>query len=87
MNNKIIGMKRFHAFAYNFPYDFIENCWADNPRIAEHLRKKFNMYLNECESLEGFMRFVQSLDLDNERKLFNYIDDYYENTTNKNTDS
>ena len=32
---------KFAYFAFNFPPDFIQKVWADNPNMADHLTHKF----------------------------------------------
>ena len=67
LNDKIV-INRWIFFCFNYPYDFIEKCWADNPMMARHIRSKFQGDVNAlyCE-----------LDKDNCRRLIEWVLDNY----------
>jgi hypothetical protein len=75
----IWGANALHWFGYNFPHDFIEECWKDSPEMARHLRGKFNFFVEKDDSLGGFYRFMQALDQGNRYRLMNYIIKYVAN--------
>jgi hypothetical protein len=60
-------------FAYNFPSNFIEKAWANNPNIMEHLKSKFNGYYAKYGA-EGVMnKFYVELDSENQKILEDWI--------------
>ena len=67
LNDKY-AINKWIFFCFNYPYDFIEKCWADKPLLAQHIRDKFTGDVNGlyCE-----------LDLTNENRLLEWVMDNY----------
>ena len=69
--NEKYAINKWIFFTFNYPYDFIERCWSDEPILAEHIRSKFNEY-------EGDMnRLYCELDNANSEKLLEWVLDNY----------
>ena len=54
-------------FGFNYNYNFIEECWSDDPCLANHLKGKFNLLCN------NFTDFISMLCDGHREKLYNYI--------------
>ncbi|MDD5013473.1 MAG: hypothetical protein PHW73_00040 [Atribacterota bacterium] len=69
----------FAYFAANFPPDFIEKVWSDEPHIAQHLKEKLHRYAeNETFiSVGTFMKWFFDLDMGNQHKLTDWIQNNY----------
>jgi len=66
-------INKYVYFAYNYPSDFIEQAWADNPNLMEHIKSKFRGYYDKYGA-EGVMnRFYVELDDSNQRILEDWI--------------
>lgn len=64
---------QFVMFAMNYPYYFIEECWAEDENLAKHLRSKFRGYYDQYGSVGAFNAFWCGLSTGNQRKLAKYI--------------
>ena len=64
-------------FMANYPYDFINKCWNDEPWLMNHLIEKFNGYCKNETTLTGFSRFFYNLDTENQVKLLTWIEENY----------
>jgi hypothetical protein len=58
-------------FTFNYPYNFIERCWSDEPMLASHIRNKFTQYQGDMS------RLYCELDKKNSDKLLNWVLDNY----------
>jgi hypothetical protein len=66
-------INKYVYFTYNYPSDFIEQAWADNPNLMEHIKSKFRGYYDKYGA-EGVMnRFYVGLDSENQRILEDWI--------------
>lgn len=70
-------MRNLVYFSANFPLNFIEKCWEDNPGLAKHIRCKL-LAISDKEnlsyiSLNAFYRFFFDLDASNQAKLCEWI--------------
>lgn len=70
---EIAAMNALLYFAYNFKRDFIEDCFHDDARMAEHFRSKFDGYYKTNGALEAPMRLAMSMSGSYRIKLFAYI--------------
>tara|TARA_R110001606_G_C15324569_1_gene644953 strand:+ start:1211 stop:1444 length:234 start_codon:yes stop_codon:yes gene_type:complete len=77
MNNQEYTIN-FMYFAFNFPYKFIEDVWADNPSLSKHFRDKFNSLAERNVSMTIFKWFME-LDNGNKTILLNWIEKNYNN--------
>lgn len=80
MNEDMAGNSPIHKyvmFAYNFPRDFIERVWQDEPNIANHLKEKFSGYYSQYGSQGVLNAFYVNLDGENQRKLEDWIINNY----------
>lgn len=73
-NESIIN---FAYFTANFPHDFISKCWENNPSLGNHLKNKFVSKNGQFISCGDFMSWFLNLDVGNQNKLLNWIDDNY----------
>ena len=78
MKTKTDAMINFAYFTANFTYNFINECWKDDP-IMEHIMEKFVSTAGDgvCVSCGDFLRFFFGLDKENQTKLVNWIDANY----------
>ena len=70
-------------FGLNYTPNFIDECWSDDPSLANHLNAKFEMCHEGTDELKGwvktrlsygvFTRFLTMLDNGNREKLYRYI--------------
>jgi len=69
-------------FGLNYNYDFIDQCWSDNPCLANHLKDKFSTCTEGLHKMSNvnsrigygvFTRFITMLDSENRERLYNYI--------------
>lgn len=67
------AMQKLAEFALNYPHNFIEECFADTPNMAQHFRSKFNAYYETATSYGALIALIAALGNDNKVKLFNYI--------------
>lgn len=64
---------RFVMFGFNYPPNFIEEAWGDEPMMKDHLQKKFVDYYNIYGSSAVMNQFWVNLDGKNREILINYI--------------
>ena len=53
VNNTFENIDSIVWFGLNYNYDFIDQCWSDNPCLANHLNDKFSMCTQEMLKREG----------------------------------
>lgn len=68
LNDKY-AINKWIFFCFNYPYNFIERCWADKPLLARHIREKFDGNVN---------RLYCELDTTNENILLEWVMDNYD---------
>lgn len=66
---ELYAMNKWVYFCMNYPYDFIERVWCDEPLLCSHLRSKFDGDVN---------RFYCSLDCCNSYRLLRWILENYD---------
>tara|TARA_R100001460_G_scaffold9049_1_gene22095 strand:- start:14745 stop:15317 length:573 start_codon:yes stop_codon:yes gene_type:complete len=74
-------------YGLNYNPNFIDECWSDDPSLANHLKDKFAMCHEGTDELKGwvkirlsygvFTRFLTMLDNGNREKLYKYILERY----------
>lgn len=64
-------------FFTNFPSNFIQKCWEDEPIIIDHLKTKFNSFCEQYGSNVGIHKLFYELDRDNQLKLIDWINENY----------
>jgi hypothetical protein len=66
-------INKYVMFGYNYPPDFIEQVWVDDPRMAQHFKDKFMGYYDKYGA-EGVMNaFYVNLSGDHQKKLEDWI--------------
>ena len=70
-------IKKYVLFSYNYPYDFIEKVWEDEPNLANHLKSKFDSYYKNYGARAVMNEFYVNLDSENQSKLDNWIINNY----------
>lgn len=66
------------VFGHNYPHNFIQTVWADNPNLARHLEEKFNkFYSNYRYGTMTFFRWFMELDGGNREKLVTWVNENY----------
>ena len=65
------AINKWVYFTFNYPYDFIERCWADNPMLASHIRDKFSSYGYDLN------RLYCELDSGNMNRLLDWVMENY----------
>ena len=53
VNNTFENIDSIVWFGLNYSYDFIDQCWSDNPCLANHLNDKFSMCTQEMLKRDG----------------------------------
>ena len=61
------AINKWVFFCFNYPYDFIERCWQDNPLMASHIRGKFESCSYDIN------RLYCELDASNESRLLDWV--------------
>ncbi len=76
ITNAINANINFAYFCLNFKYGFIEECWADDKHMINHLSEKFSsLYAKKGTALMPY--FFTELDRENQEKLSKYINENY----------
>ena len=67
-------LRKIIVFSHNYPHNFIEEVWKDEPMMAQHLRNKFDGYAKWHEnSIALVMKFMAELSADKLQELETYI--------------
>ena len=53
LNNTFENIDSIVWFGLNYSYDFVDQCWSDNPCLANHLNDKFSMCTQEMLKRDG----------------------------------
>lgn len=70
------SMLKVIKFINNYPYDWIEQVYAGNSHIIEHLTSKWKSYGKQMDDSRAVMvRLISELDDTNARKLMEFIDE------------
>ena len=70
-------IKVWNYFSANYPYNFIEEAWADNPSMAQHLKGKFMAYYDAVGTYGVMNKFYLNLDGNNQQILEDYVMNVY----------
>ena len=46
-------------FGFNYPHDFIEQCWKHDPNIVKHFRSKFSMLYQQHQGFTFFQWYME----------------------------
>lgn len=66
-------INKFALFCYNYPHNFIKECWSEGGWIVDHFESKFAGYYEQYGSLEAPLRFYLALDGNHKQRLEEYI--------------
>lgn len=72
----LIAINKWMFFTFNFPNDFIEKVWADEPYLVDHFKAKFNS-LYYRGSYGVIPAFYAELDMSNRMKLMQWVMDNF----------
>lgn len=64
---------KWNYFCANYPYDFIETVWADNPNMANHLKEKFSDFYSSTGAYGVMLKFYLGLDGENKKILEDWV--------------
>lgn len=67
------AMKKIIYFGLNYPHNFIEMVWADEPNMVNHYKSKFTDLYQKYGSMGVFNAFFTYLDNEAQSKLANWI--------------
>ena len=66
-------INKWVLFGFNYPYNFIKRCWADEPdHFIQHLENKFE---NSCSC--NMNHFFVELDSENQNRLVEWFKENY----------
>ena len=71
------AINKFFYFSMNFPYDFIEKVWGDEPWLVNHLKGKFNGLYDSDGSYGVINAFYGELSTSNRIKLMDWVMNNY----------
>jgi hypothetical protein len=60
-------------FSFNYPPEFIEMVWADDPNMIQHLTEKFGAYYDKHGPVGVMNKFYVELDTGNQKKLEDWV--------------
>ena len=72
-STELTNMKKIVYFGLNYPNNFIEMVWADDPRMVDHYKNKFMEFYKKYGSMGVFSGFYTYLDNDAQMKLTQWI--------------
>ena len=72
------AINKFFYFSMNFPYNFIEKVWENEPYLAKHLRGKFEGLYRLYGSYGVINAFYGELDTNNRIKLMDWVMNNYD---------
>ena len=75
--NALIAINKWNYFIYNFPSNFIEQVWADDPSLAAHFRGKFNYYEKQYGGYGCIPALYGELGNNNRKKLMQWVMDNF----------
>ena len=73
MKESMTAINKWVFFCMNYPYDFIEQVWADEKWLIDHLKGKFNAYYEDYGSRAVMNTFYCGLDGNNKQKLMSWV--------------
>ena len=77
--NKIslIAINKWVYFCMNYPYNFIEQVWAGDTNMINHLKSKFNGYYEDYGSRAVMNTFYCNLDGNHQQRLMAWVMDNF----------
>ena len=76
---RVESMKKVLRFINQYPNDWVQQAFGDDPHLAQHLQSKWEGYArSKGSSYDAIVGLMTQLDLENERKLMEYIDKNFE---------
>lgn len=73
----LIAINKWMFFTFNFPNDFIEKVWADDPSLIRHLENKFRSLYEYRGSYGVIPAFYGELSANNRMKLMQWVMDNF----------
>ena len=73
----LIAINKWMFFIYNYPYNFIEKVWADNPSLIEHLKGKFDRFYKTHGPYGVIPAFYGDLDMNNRKRMMQWVMDNF----------
>lgn len=70
-------IKKMMYFTMNYNHNFIDEVWADDPHMLQHLKPKFDSAYSTYGSRGVIIAFYLGLDSENQRKFENYVINTY----------
>jgi len=70
LDTKLEASYAILKFIHAYPINFIEQVWADEPRLRDHYESKWR---SSKGGYDGIMRFIGELDDKARKKLFTWI--------------
>lgn len=78
MEDTVKAVINFVYFCFNFPYDFIEKAFADEPEhFIAHIKTKLRSRNNNYIDGHDMLKFFTDLDSENQLKLAKWIEKNY----------
>lgn len=73
----LIAINKWMFFIYNYPSDFIDKVWADEPYLINHLKGKFNYYYETKGAYGVIPAFYAELDSKHKVKMMSWVMDNF----------
>ncbi len=73
----LIAINKWMFFIYNYPSDFIDKVWADEPYLVKHLKGKFNYCYETIGAYGAIPAFYAELDSKNKVKMMSWVMDNF----------
>ena len=73
MTTSMIAINKWMFFTYNYPYNFINQVWADEEWLIDHLKGKFDYYYDKYGAYGVIPVFYAELDGNNKKKLMRWV--------------
>ncbi|MCK9430384.1 MAG: hypothetical protein M0R17_10320 [Candidatus Omnitrophica bacterium] len=68
---------KFVYFGFNYPNNWVNEVWKDNPTLAKHLNTKFHSIYNKVGARAAVNTFYTELDSENQHILEDWINNNY----------
>ena len=73
MKEKLTAINKWMFFIYNYPYNFIDSIWGNEPWLVNHLKGKFNAYYEDYGAYGVIPKFYAELDSSNKIKMMSWV--------------
>lgn len=73
----LIAINKWVYFCMNYPHNFIEQAWACEQWLIDHLKGKFNGYYEDYGPRGVMNTFYCNLDGENKQKLMAWVMDNF----------